>query len=143
MRFKCARSHPHECQPDHPAAHQHPQRPPADHGGRAESLSPPYGAYTRQILDIAHSLKLSSILWSVDHRDWSLPRVGAITNNILTYTQNGSIILMHDGGGDRSQTVAAFSQIIGYFMARGFIFVTIPQMLRHLAPSSEVQSASP
>ncbi|HLW02853.1 MAG TPA: polysaccharide deacetylase family protein [Ktedonobacterales bacterium] len=100
---------------------------------------PPYGSYNRPILDIAHSLKLSTILWNVDPRDWSRPGVGAITNNILTFTQNGSIILMHDGGGDRSQTVAALTTVIETLLARGFTFVTIPEMLRHLPPAPITQ----
>ncbi len=93
---------------------------------------PPYEAFNRQVLDIAHALKFSTILWNVDPRDWARPGVGAIVNNILTNTHNGSIILMHDGGGDRSQTVAALSTIIERLRKRGFTFVTIPEMLRHL-----------
>ncbi|HEU5368733.1 MAG TPA: polysaccharide deacetylase family protein [Ktedonobacterales bacterium] len=100
---------------------------------------PPYEAFNRQVLDIAHALTFSTILWNVDPRDWARPGVGAIVNNILTNTHNGSIILMHDGGGDRSQTVAALSTIIGRLQKRGFTFVTIPQMLRHLQTNTVVE----
>lgn len=98
---------------------------------------PPYGDYDLQVLNTAHQLNLSPILWNVDPRDWARPGVSAITNNILTFTQNGSIILMHDGGGDRSQTVAALPIIIEHLLARGFTFVTIPQMLRHLTSNDD------
>ena len=93
---------------------------------------PPYEAFNRQVLNIAHALKLSTILWNVDPRDWARPGVSAIVNNILTNTHNGSIILMHDGGGDRSQTVKALATVIERLQKRGFTFVTIPQILRHL-----------
>ncbi|HEY2671663.1 MAG TPA: hypothetical protein VGJ07_14990 [Rugosimonospora sp.] len=45
--------------------------------------------------------------WSVDPRDWSRPGVTAIVSNIMRNTSTGSIILEHDGGGNRAQTVAA------------------------------------
>ncbi len=98
---------------------------------------PPYEAFNRQILDIAHSLKLSTILWNIDPSDWARPGVSVIINTVLTNAQNGSIILMHDGGGNRSQTVKALSTIIEHLQHRGFTFVTIPQMLRHLPPGSD------
>ena len=79
------------------------------------------------------------VLADVDTEDWRRPGVSAITHNILTFTQNGSIILMHDGGGDRSQTVTALTTIIEQLLARGFTFVTIPELLRHLPPAPITQ----
>jgi polysaccharide deacetylase family sporulation protein PdaB len=108
-------------------------------GVTAYLFRPPYEAFNRQVLDIAHSLKLSTILWNVDPSDWARPGVSAIVNNILTNTHNGSIILMHDGGGDRSQTVTALPTIIGRLQKRGFTFVTIPQMLRDLQTNTVVE----
>jgi polysaccharide deacetylase family sporulation protein PdaB len=102
---------------------------------------PPYMAYNRQVLTIAHSLKFSTILWSIDPHDWERPGVGPIISTVLGHAQNGSIILMHDGGGDRSQTVKALSTIIPRLHARGFTFVTVPQMLLHLAAASQVNLA--
>ena len=101
---------------------------------------PPYEAYTRQTLNLAYSLKLSTILWNSDPRDWSRPGVNSIINYVLNNAQNGSIILMHDGGGDRSQTIAALPTIIERLQAQGFTFVTIPQMLLHLPPPSQIES---
>jgi peptidoglycan/xylan/chitin deacetylase (PgdA/CDA1 family) len=105
-------------------------------GVQTSIFRPPYGAYNRQILTIASGLGLSTILWNVDPRDWSRPGTGAIINNILGNTRNGSIILLHDGGGNRSQTVDALSTIIERLRARGFVFVSIPQLLSHLALAS-------
>ena len=103
-------------------------------GARAALFRPPYGAYTRRVLDLAAALQFSTIVWSVDPRDWSRPGTDAIMSRVLNATQNGSIILLHDGGGDRSQTVAALPTIIEQLQQRGFTFVTIPQLLIHLPP---------
>jgi peptidoglycan/xylan/chitin deacetylase (PgdA/CDA1 family) len=64
-------------------------------------------------------------LWTVDTRDWQRPGVAAIVNTVLTQAHDGSVILLHDGGGDRSQTVQALSQIISGLEQRGFAFTTL------------------
>ncbi|HEY7350108.1 MAG TPA: polysaccharide deacetylase family protein [Ktedonobacterales bacterium] len=102
---------------------------------------PPYEAYNRQVLDIAHSLKLSTILWNIDPHDWARPGVGSIISTVRVNAKNGAIILMHDGGGDRSQTVKALPTIIEQLQKRGFTFVTIPQLLVHLTSGSNAQLA--
>ena len=104
-------------------------------GVKTTLFRPPYRAYNRQILDLAFSLHLSTILWSIDPHDWEKPGVGPIISTALGNAQNGAIILMHDGGGDRSQTVEALPKIIEQLQAQGFTFVTIPQMLSHLPPN--------
>jgi peptidoglycan/xylan/chitin deacetylase (PgdA/CDA1 family) len=112
-------------------------------GVRTTLFRPPGGSYNRQVLISAASLQLTTILWSIDPRDWSRPGTSVILNVVLANARNGSIILLHDGGGDRSQTVAALPTIIESLLDRGFSFVTISQMLRHLALTGEqsVQTA--
>lgn len=103
---------------------------------------PPGGNFNDQTQAIAASLGLSTILWSVDPRDWSMPGTDAIIQNVLSSTKNGSIILMHDGGGDRSQTVAALPTIITTLQQRGFHFVTIPRMIQNLGPYTTQPASS-
>lgn len=95
---------------------------------------PPYGNFNSTVQSITASLGLSTILWSVDPKDWSRPGTDAIIKNVLDATHNGSIILMHDGGGDRSETVAALPTIIATLAQRGFQFVTIPRLIQDLPP---------
>ena len=95
---------------------------------------PPYGAYNSTLLNIATSLNLTTVTWNVDPRDWALPGTDAIISRVLSQTQNGSIILMHDGGGNRSQTVAALPTIIEQLQQRGFCLVTVQQLLDDLSP---------
>lgn len=92
---------------------------------------PPYGATDATVVSVASQLGLLQVMWTVDPRDWSLPGVSAIVNIVLSHATNGSIILMHDGGGNRTETVLALPLIISALQQRGFTFVTVPQLLRH------------
>jgi peptidoglycan/xylan/chitin deacetylase (PgdA/CDA1 family) len=65
---------------------------------------------------------MTPVDWSVDPRDWARPGVSHIASNILSNTRTGSIILEHDGGGDRSQTVAALSLVIPRLLDAGYHF---------------------
>jgi peptidoglycan-N-acetylglucosamine deacetylase len=86
---------------------------------------PPYGSTDQTVVDVASALGLTQVLWSVDTDDWQRPGTEAIVNAVLTHAHNGGVILMHDGGGDRSETVAALPQIITALQQRGFTFVTL------------------
>lgn len=95
-------------------------------------LRPPYGAINANVLARAKRLKLSLVLWNVDPRDWSLPGSATIIARVLSSTHKGSIILLHDGGGNRAQTIAALPTIITALRARGLRFVTIQQLIDDL-----------
>jgi peptidoglycan-N-acetylglucosamine deacetylase len=105
-------------------------------GVRPNLFRPPYGAVNNNVLTYANYLGLTVIQWNVDPRDWSRPGVDVIYARVLAQTRAGSIILMHDGGGDRTQTVAALPMIIEWFQQHGFQFVTIPRLVHdaHLIP---------
>ena len=62
--------------------------------------------------------------WAVDTRDWTRPGVEAIVASVLDGVTPGAIVLLHDGGGDRSETVAALPRIIDGLRARGYTFIT-------------------
>jgi peptidoglycan/xylan/chitin deacetylase (PgdA/CDA1 family) len=91
-------------------------------GGGVLCLRPPYGtidAYTRIY---AAELGYRTYLWDVDPQDWRRPGVTTIVNNVLSTAQPGDIVLLHDGGGDRSQTVLALEIILSELTAQGYIF---------------------
>lgn len=90
---------------------------------------PPGGAVDSGVIATAGSLGMRTITWDVDPQDWSLPGTGAIYSNIVSHARNGSIILMHDGGGPRSETLAALPQVIDALRARGFGFATVSGLL--------------
>ena len=93
--------------------------------GRAPDLfRAPYGAWSPFVLAQCARAGLTPLGWSVDPRDWSRPGVSSIVANILRNTHAGSIILEHDGGGNRSQTVAALKIVIPRLLAAGYHFRT-------------------
>jgi peptidoglycan/xylan/chitin deacetylase (PgdA/CDA1 family) len=93
-------------------------------------LRPPYGATSGALTGLARSLGLDSVLWDVDPQDWREPGVSAIESTIARQATPGSIVLMHDGGGPRGQTVAALPHVIAAFRRRGYRFVTVVDLLR-------------
>jgi peptidoglycan/xylan/chitin deacetylase (PgdA/CDA1 family) len=90
---------------------------------------PPYGDYDQSVVDTARALGLATILWNVDPSDWALPGVRAIEQRVLAQVRPGSIVISHDGGGPRGQTLAAYPYIIGALRKRGYSFLTVPQLL--------------
>ncbi len=84
----------------------------------------PYGAWSPVVLRECAQAGMTPLDWSVDPRDWSRPGVAAIVRNIMRNTRTGSIILEHDGGGDRSQTVAALEIVLPRLLDDGYHFAT-------------------
>ena len=89
---------------------------------------PPGGYLPNSTEDAARSLGMTSVLWDVDTRDYTLPGSATIASR-ATSVQPGSIVLMHDGGGPRDQTVEALPRIIKNLRHRGYRLVTMTQML--------------
>jgi peptidoglycan-N-acetylglucosamine deacetylase len=85
----------------------------------------PYGAWSQAVLEYCAQAGMTPLDWSVDPRDWSRPGVFAIVRNIMGNTKTGSIILEHDGGGNRSQTVAALKIVLPRLLDAGYHF-TVP-----------------
>jgi peptidoglycan-N-acetylglucosamine deacetylase len=98
-------------------------------GARPTLFRPPYGSFNATTLRELHALHLLMVMWSVDTGDYAQPGVPAIVQRVLAGARPGAIMLMHDGGGDRAQTIAALPVIIRELRARGFHLVTVPQLL--------------
>jgi peptidoglycan/xylan/chitin deacetylase (PgdA/CDA1 family) len=96
---------------------------------RPRLFRPPYGSFDATTLRELHHLHLLMILWSVDTSDYSRPGTQAIVQTALAGAKPGAIILMHDGGGDRSETIAALPAIVRGLRKRGLKPVTVPQLL--------------
>lgn len=113
-------------------------------GVRPTFFRPPYGTFNAQVLTQVNQLGLTTIIWNDEARDWTTPGVDVISSRILGLAGNGVIILLHDGGGNRSQTVAALPIIITTLQVRGFKFVTLPQLIHDLPvhPASNVAPTS-
>ncbi|MBV9282978.1 MAG: polysaccharide deacetylase family protein [Acidimicrobiia bacterium] len=83
---------------------------------------PPGGNLNPDIIDTAHQRGLRVLKWSVDPKDYTKPPAPEILARIEAKVGPGAVILMHDGGGDRSQTVAMLKQLIDDLKKRGFTF---------------------
>ncbi len=90
---------------------------------------PPYGDADSSVVATARALGLATVLWDVDPRDWAEPGVRSIVHTVLAEVRPGSIIISHDGGGPRGQTLAAYPLILAALRARHYRIVTIPQLL--------------
>ncbi|MCW2944530.1 MAG: polysaccharide deacetylase [Actinoallomurus sp.] len=84
----------------------------------------PGGAWSHQVLDTATEHGMISIDWQVDPRDWARPGTTRITD-VLLHAQAGDILLCHDGGGDRSETINALRTVIPALKQRGLTFVAL------------------
>jgi peptidoglycan/xylan/chitin deacetylase (PgdA/CDA1 family) len=103
-------------------------------GPRPLLFRPPYGSYDATTMRELHALHMLMVLWSVDTDDYLQPGVSAIVQRALAGAQPGAIILMHDAGGTRTQTIEALPLIIRALRARGFELVTVPQLLHDDPP---------
>ncbi|MCU4182809.1 polysaccharide deacetylase family protein [Acidiferrimicrobium sp. IK] len=94
--------------------------------GHAPScLRPPYNAWNPTVVRTVAGLGLEPMSYSVDPRDWSAPNAGAIVRSVVGAAFPGAVVDLHDGGGDRSNTVAALPQIITGLRAAGYTLVSI------------------
>ena len=77
----------------------------------------------------ARALDARVVLWDVDSQDWRHPGTKRIVRNVVGNVRPGSIVLMHDGGGKRGQTIGALPGIIEDLKAKGYIFVTVEDLV--------------
>jgi len=103
-------------------------------GPRPLLFRPPYGSYDATTIRELHKLHLLMVLWSVDTEDYLQPGVSAIVQRALAGAHPGAIMLMHDAGGTRTQTIAALPIIISRLRAQGYRLVTVPQLLHDDPP---------
>ncbi|MER8105993.1 polysaccharide deacetylase family protein [Kitasatospora sp. NPDC094016] len=94
-------------------------------GLRPRLVRPPYGAGRPEVLDWFVERDLVCVLWDNDSRDWAAPGAAEITERVVRQVHHGPIALLHDGGGDRSQTVAALPGIIEQFLSEEYAFVGV------------------
>jgi peptidoglycan/xylan/chitin deacetylase (PgdA/CDA1 family) len=105
-------------------------------------MRPPYGSYDQATVDLLNQKKMLMVLWSIDSEDWTMPGADVIVQNVLGSISAGDIVLMHDAGGDRTQTIAALPRIIAGLKQKGLKPVTVPQLLADDPPPRD-QTAPP
>lgn len=93
-------------------------------GQQVTFYRPPGGSLSPLVEDVANRLGEQVLGWNVDPSDYRRPPAAKIVDTVMSQVRPGSIILLHDGGGDRSQTLAALPMIIDNLKAQGYTFTT-------------------
>ena len=111
-------------------------------------MRPPYSFSNDSLDDVSWQLAKEvhddgyvTVLADLDGRDWERPGVDAIVRNATPKNGQGAIVLLHDAGGERSQTVAALDVLIPKLQAQGYRFATLGEALG-LSPYHEATPAS-
>jgi peptidoglycan-N-acetylglucosamine deacetylase len=86
-------------------------------------LRPPYGATDAYTRAYAAELGYKIVMWDIDTVDWSRPGASAIESEVLENVFPGAVVLFHDGGGERSQTVQALDTVLGKLRGQGYEFL--------------------
>ncbi|AFY34737.1 polysaccharide deacetylase family protein [Calothrix sp. PCC 7507] len=100
-------------------------------GVKTTLFRPPGGVLNNGLAAYAKNQKYAVVMWSQTSADTD-PRAKpqVFVKNVLRDAKPGSIVLMHDGGGDRRRTVQALPQIISGLKQQGYRFVTVPELLQ-------------
>ncbi|MGN6160924.1 MAG: bifunctional polysaccharide deacetylase/glycosyltransferase family 2 protein [Marmoricola sp.] len=105
-------------------------------GLRTALLRPPYSSENdavdnrmMAVIRNAADAGYLTVLTTVDSEDWTRPGVARIVRNATPRSRAGQVLLMHDAGGDRSQTVAALERLIPLLERKGFRFETVSQAM--------------
>lgn len=93
-------------------------------GVEAAFYRPPAGRLSPTVIDVVHDRSQRVLHWSLDTSDYLRPDAGVLVERVKTNAAPGAVVLLHDGGGDRSQTVAALRPMIQGLKAMGYGFKT-------------------
>jgi peptidoglycan/xylan/chitin deacetylase (PgdA/CDA1 family) len=101
----------------------------AEAGGQTSLFRPPFGKRPRAAARLCAALGFITVLWSIDSGDTRSVSAGRIAREVIHHVQPGDVVLMHDGGPRRQQTLDATRQILEELTARGYRFVRVSDLL--------------
>ena len=102
-------------------------------GVKQDSISfrPPFGRRFVVLSYLVSQMHKKLIMWDVDSQDYEKTLTAEdIANRVIENVRSGSIVVMHDGGGDRSKTVAATEMIVKALQSKGYAFKTVSELLK-------------
>ncbi|MDH2387991.1 polysaccharide deacetylase family protein [Streptomyces sp. HNM0663] len=86
----------------------------------------PFGAWNKHSFEIGAELGMEPLAWTVDTLDWTEPGTGTIVRRVREGAGPGVVVLSHDAGGDRSQSVAALRSYLPWLLDQGYR-ITVPR----------------
>ena len=95
-------------------------------GVRPRFFRAPGGNWSTSLETIARAQGMRPLKWTVDPRDWARPGVHAIVHRVLAELRPGGVILLHDGGGNRRQTLLALKVLLHRLPRLGYHVVLPP-----------------
>jgi peptidoglycan/xylan/chitin deacetylase (PgdA/CDA1 family) len=109
------------------------------------TFRPPYGLLKNGMAKEAMKQRQAVLIWSADSNDWRKPNPERMARTIINQATPGGVALFHDGGGSRQNTVRALPIILRELKARGYRFVTVPELLnmRYVAPPKPKATQKP
>ncbi|MFF9259933.1 polysaccharide deacetylase family protein [Streptomyces longwoodensis] len=96
------------------------------YGERPEWFRAPYGAWNRTAFQLGADMGMDPLAWTVDTLDWTTPGTGAIVKRVQRGAAPGVVVLSHDAGGDRSQSVQALRRYLPRLLDSGY-HITVPR----------------
>ncbi|MET8615038.1 MULTISPECIES: polysaccharide deacetylase family protein [Streptomyces] len=96
------------------------------YGERPQWFRAPYGAWNRAAFQLGAEMGMEPMAWTVDTTDWDTPGTDTIIERVEDGAAPGVVILSHDAGGDRSQTVEAIQEWLPYLLDQGY-HLTVPR----------------
>ncbi|MGW0204717.1 bifunctional polysaccharide deacetylase/glycosyltransferase family 2 protein [Streptomyces sp. NPDC003233] len=111
-------------------------------GIRSSLFRPPYSSFANAMDDASWpvteyvgSRGYLTVVDDIDSEDWRRPGVATIIRNATPHGGKGAVVLMHDSGGDRHQTVQALDRYLSRLQQQGYAFQTVTEALK--APSAD------
>ncbi|MBC2903744.1 polysaccharide deacetylase family protein [Streptomyces cupreus] len=96
------------------------------YGERPQWFRAPYGAWNRNAFQLGAELGMEPLAWTVDTLDWTTPGTRTIVGRVENGAAPGVVVLSHDAGGDRSQSVHALRDYLPQLLDAGY-HVTVPR----------------
>ncbi|WP_225830005.1 polysaccharide deacetylase family protein [Streptomyces sp. NK08204] len=96
------------------------------YGERPQWFRAPYGAWNRAAFQLGAEMGMEPMAWTVDTTDWTVPGTSTIVDRVESGAAPGVVVLSHDAGGDRSQSVEAIREYLPYLLDSGY-HLTVPR----------------
>ncbi|MFI1414088.1 polysaccharide deacetylase family protein [Streptomyces sp. NPDC020707] len=96
------------------------------YGERPGWFRAPYGAWNRAVFEIGADLGMEPLAWTVDTLDWTTPGARTIERRVMKGAGAGVVVLGHDAGGNRSQSVRALRDYLPRLLDSGY-HLTVPR----------------
>lgn len=105
---------------------------------QVRDVRPPNGVFTPQTLTLLQRWGYRPVMWSVVPEDWVRPGVAVTTQRVLSQTQDGSVIVLHDGHHGGEDVAAVAAQVIPALLKEGYQFVSIEDLWNSGLPTAPV-----